>query len=112
MAKRMRVEIVADILDGCRKESSRTAIMYHCNLSFESTTKYLAWLTLIELLWKEPSTRKYQITTKGKRFLTCWSDTSRLLQVENQNESKWMMPQAEQSLSAAKFYSQTEIQSG
>ncbi len=96
MRKRMPVEIFAEILDGCREESSKTKIMYRSNLSFEGATKFLASLTLMGLLWKEPSTRKYQITTKGKRFLTCWSETSKLLQIEKQKESKWMIPQTEQ----------------
>jgi hypothetical protein len=70
--------------------------MYRSNLSFESVTKYLAWLTSIGLLQKEPSTRKYQTTKKGKELLFCWSETCKLLRMERQKTAKSMMPRAEQ----------------
>ena len=96
MRKRMPVEIFAEILDGCREESSKTKIMYRSNLSFDGATKFLASLTLMGLLWKEPSTRKYQTTPKGKRFLSCWSETYKLLQIEKQDGRKWVIPQTQE----------------
>jgi len=93
MGKRMPVEIVAEILDRCLEENPKTRIMYLSNLSFGGITKYLAWLTSSGLLQKDLLTRKYQTTTKGKKLLSCWSETCKLLQIEKQNKTKWMTPQ-------------------
>jgi predicted transcriptional regulator len=93
MSKRMPVEIIAEILEQCLAENSKTRIMYRSNLSFEGVTKYLAWLTSIGLLEKDPSTRKYQTTPKGEELLSCWSETCKLLEIEKQNRRTELIPE-------------------
>jgi predicted transcriptional regulator len=66
--------------------------MYRSNLSFEGVTKYLAWLTSIGLLQKDPSTRKYQTTPKGEDLLSSWSETCKLLEIRKQNEAIGLIP--------------------
>lgn len=80
----MPVEIIADILEQCLQQNSKTRIMYRSNLSFEGVNKYLIWLTSIGLLERDSSTRKYQTTMKGEELLAGWSEMCRLLQIEKQ----------------------------
>lgn len=58
MSKRMPVEIIAEIMDQCLEENSKTRIMYRSNLRFQGVNKHLKWLTLIGLLQRDPSTLK------------------------------------------------------
>jgi predicted transcriptional regulator len=70
---RNRLEITANILELAKEGSRKTRIMYLGNLSFDLVQKYLGQLQqngLIEVKSTESGERIYNITTRGKQFLT------------------------------------------
>lgn len=72
---RGKIEILADILRACRDRSSKTSIVYSANLSFQQGARYLETLQEKGLIKSsEYSTKKYQITDRGKRFLSIFSN--------------------------------------
>lgn len=75
----MAFEIMADILNRCFEQSSKTRIMYRSNLSYEAANRYINTLTSLELLRRNRSSRKYQTTSKGEEFLMRWSGLNEFL---------------------------------
>lgn len=65
------MEIFHEILSACRKPSSRTRIVYRCNLSFGMLKKYLDVLTEMGLIGLADGEANglYQATNKGKEFV-------------------------------------------
>lgn len=53
--------------------------MYHAILNFKQVTDYTAFLTEEGLLTYLKQDRKYAITDRGRRFLTLFKETNKLL---------------------------------
>jgi predicted transcriptional regulator len=66
---RSKEEIVANILKAASKNATKTRIMRTCYISYELLQKYLNHATISGLLFQDPRTNKYHITSKGTQFL-------------------------------------------
>lgn len=68
------------ILQAVEREAlTRSKIMYHAILNFKQVTDYTAFLTEEGLLTYLKQDRKYAITDRGRRFLTLFKETNKLL---------------------------------
>ncbi len=78
---RSRIEIMASILKKARKGTKKTHIMNHCNLSFRQLQRYLGAMRTRGLLKRENdgSHTLFEITRKGRKFLTRYSRIALLL---------------------------------
>jgi len=77
---RSRIEIVAKILEIAREGSRKTRIMYLGNLSFDLVQKYLRQLEqlgLLEVKQTGAGERIYNITPRGREFLTDFEELQR-----------------------------------
>jgi len=69
---RNRMEIVADLLTIAKARTLKTHLMYKANLSYLMVTEYLDLLRSSELIREveaEGTTRKYETTEKGLKYL-------------------------------------------
>lgn len=68
------------ILQAVEREAlTRSKIMYRAILNFKQVTDYTAFLTEEGLLTYLKQDRKYAITDRGRRFLTLFKETNKLL---------------------------------
>ena len=70
--RRDRLHIIAELLKIAKNKSLKTQLMYGANLSFAQLKDYLSFLISTELLKvvKEDGRKFYEITFKGRDFLT------------------------------------------
>jgi len=80
MAKRISLEIMAEILSLCEQPQTKTRVMYGTNLSWKMLQKYLSQLQSQGLLEVHHSPVKYATTRKGLRFVEKWIELLDLLQ--------------------------------
>jgi predicted transcriptional regulator len=66
---RSKEEIVANILKAASKNATKTRIMHTCYISYELLQRYLNYATISGLLFCDPRTNRYHITSKGTQFL-------------------------------------------
>ncbi len=78
MAKRNRLEIMAEILSLCKQPQTKTKVMYGTNLSYKMLQKYLSQLQSRGLLEVHHSLTKYMTTQKGLDFLEKWRELEEL----------------------------------
>ena len=69
MAKRIGLEIMAEILILCKQPQTKTRVMYRTNLSWRMLQKYLSELQSRGLLEEVQSLTKYATTKKGLKFV-------------------------------------------
>jgi predicted transcriptional regulator len=74
MAKRRRIDIVADILDVAIRGAKKTKIMRNANLSFNILQRYLEDTLGIGFL--RLNDRSYETTEKGREFLEMYTQFS------------------------------------
>ena len=74
---RNRVEIIADILNVVGDGARKTQIMYKGNLSYKLLTRYLREVIGAGLVCAGERASIYQLTEKGKMFLTDFKDYSK-----------------------------------
>ena len=67
---RSKEEIVANILMAASKNGTKTRIMHTCYISYDLLQKYLNYATISGLLFRDPTTSRYHITSKGTQFLS------------------------------------------
>ncbi len=80
MKTRGSTEIIGLILQSVEREAlTRSKIMYKAMLNFKQVTDYTALLTGEGLLTYQGEERKYAITDRGRRFLTLFEETNKLL---------------------------------
>ncbi len=79
MAKRIGLEIMAEILILCKQPQTKTRVMYRTNLSWRMLQKYLSQLQSRELLEIHHSLTKYITTRKGLKFVEKWRELVDLL---------------------------------
>ncbi len=79
MAKRDRVEIMAEILDLCLKPQTKTQVMYGTNLSWKMLQHYLSQLQSLNLLKTHDKSTKYMTTKRGQDFVEKWNELQKLL---------------------------------
>jgi predicted transcriptional regulator len=79
MAKRIGLEIMAEILILCKQPQTKTRVMYRTNLSWRMLQKYLSQLQSRELLEIHHSLTKYTTTRKGLKFVEKWRELVDLL---------------------------------
>jgi predicted transcriptional regulator len=79
MAKRINLEITAEILSFCRKPRTKTHVMYNTNLSWRILQKYLSQLQSLGLLKVHHSVTKYATIQKGLKFVEKWRELVALL---------------------------------
>ncbi len=82
MRKKTHLEIVAEILDFCRKPQYKSNIMAHSNLSWRIFKKYLSMLESNGFLQARDNPVKYATTSKGRMFTRKWNEIVRLLESE------------------------------
>jgi predicted transcriptional regulator len=66
---RSKEEIVANILKAASKNGTKTRIMHTCYISYDLLQKYLNYASISGLLFYDPRTNRYHITSKGTQFL-------------------------------------------
>ena len=66
---RSKEQIVANILKTASNNATKTRIMHTCYISYDLLQKYLNYATISGLLFHDPRTNKYHITSKGTQFL-------------------------------------------
>ena len=81
MAKRIRLEITAEILSLCRKPQAKTRVMYRTNLSWRMVQRYLSQLLSQGFLEVQHSPTRYVTTQKGLKFVEKWRDLVELIQL-------------------------------
>jgi predicted transcriptional regulator len=81
MAKRISLEIMAEILSLCKQPQVKTKVMYGVNLSWLMVEKYLSQLQSMGLLEVHRSLTRYATTQKGLKFVEKWSELVELLQL-------------------------------
>ena len=69
--------IIADILNIVKEGARKTQIMYKGNLSYKLLTRYLGEVVDSGLVIVGENASLYQLTKKGKAFLTNFEDYSR-----------------------------------
>jgi predicted transcriptional regulator len=74
---RGRIDIIADILKVAEATVKKTQIMYRANLSYTVLQKYLAELTESSLLAYEDKKQSYNLTNKGREYLTLYKEYSK-----------------------------------
>jgi len=79
MARRINLEIMAEILSLCRQPQTKTRVMYQTNLSWRMLNKYLYQTRSLGLLEVHHSLTKYVTTPKGLKFLEKWRELVELL---------------------------------
>ena len=78
-SKRTKIEILAEILEVCRKPAVKTKVMYKTNLSYTIMQKSVRQLLKLELLEFDEMAKKYQASEKGLEFLKRYSAVVELL---------------------------------
>jgi predicted transcriptional regulator len=66
---RSKEEIVANVLKASRNSATKTRIMRTCYISYHLLQKYLGYATVKGLLFRDPASNKYHITSKGIQYL-------------------------------------------
>jgi predicted transcriptional regulator len=66
---RSKEEIVANILKAARNNATKTRIMRTCYISYKLLQKYLNYATVSGLLFYDPRSNGYHITSKGIQYL-------------------------------------------
>ena len=80
MAKRIGLEIMAEILGLCKQTQTKTRVMYRTNLSWKMLQKYLSELQSRGLLEEvHHSGTKYATTRKGLKFVEKWRELAEFL---------------------------------
>ncbi len=79
MKKRTELQIMVDMLNFCKQPKSKTNVMYHSNLSWKQSKKYLSELTAKKLLQVHHSPIKYATTQKGMTFVQKYNNLIALL---------------------------------
>ncbi len=77
--RRDSVDILAEILELCRKPCLKTNIMHKANISYVSLIGFLKQLRKLKLLGFSRDTNQYQTTEKGLEFLRRYSALRELL---------------------------------
>ena len=79
--KRIRLEIIAEILGLCRKPQNKTRVMHRANLSWRMVQRYLSQLQSQGFLEVQHSPIKYVTTQKGLKFVEKWRELAELTQL-------------------------------
>lgn len=66
---RSKEEIVANVLHAARNSATKTRIMRSCYISYHLVQKYLSYATVKGLLFRDPRSNKYYVTSKGIQYL-------------------------------------------
>jgi predicted transcriptional regulator len=68
-AKRSQFKMLAEVLELCRKPTTKTQIMHKTNMSYSGMQKFLRHLLKFELLRPSDDSTKYITTEKGLEFI-------------------------------------------
>lgn len=83
MRRRSRMDVIMDMLRKAQIETSKTKLMYRCNLNFNSFNRYFEELLdkglLVEVRHNPSGTVLYKTSEKGKRLLRALVEVFRLL---------------------------------
>lgn len=82
--RRNFLQILAQILEFCRKPRSKIRVMQNISTSFKLTEKYLLKLKKLGLLEETKSGKNYATTKKGKKYLEIWAQLTELLKFEDE----------------------------
>lgn len=69
MKYRSRMEIITQILEIARQETSKTKIMYGAYITYSQLNEYMPFLLENKLLMRKEGTELYRLTEKGYRML-------------------------------------------
>ncbi len=79
-ARRGRLDIVAEILEFCDAQKTKTSIMYNTNLNYAQLKKQIDLLVTQGLLVK--NSNKFCTSQKGQRFLILFNELNNLIEQE------------------------------
>jgi predicted transcriptional regulator len=79
-ARRGKLDIVAEILQFCDEQKTKTSIMYNTNLNYAQLKKQLETLVTQGLLIK--NSNKFCTTQKGRRFIILFNELNTLIEQE------------------------------
>jgi predicted transcriptional regulator len=68
-AKRSQFKKLAEVLELCRKPTTKTQIMHKTNMSYSGMQKFLRHLLELELLRSSDDSTKHITTEKGLEFI-------------------------------------------
>ncbi len=71
--KRVGLEIIAEILELCKKPQPKTRVMYKTDVSYKTLQNYLSQLLSLKFLEVHHSRTTYQTTERGLVFLRKWN---------------------------------------
>ena len=77
--KRAHIEIIAEILNLCRKPTAVTRIMHKTNTSYAAMQQFLTQLQKAKLLKLDNDTKEYETTEKGLEYIKRYSTLQELL---------------------------------
>ena len=77
--RRPKVQIIAEILDFCKKPRYKTNVMEEINLSWGLLQKYLSYLESLGFLKIQQNSRKLVTTQEGLEFVRRWKDMMDLI---------------------------------
>ena len=80
--RRTYLEIIASILDVCRRGTRRTRVMGQCNMSSRQLTGYLDMMLKANLLSIQNDSRfpLFRVSGKGKYFLKAYNSMMNILE--------------------------------
>ena len=80
--RRTQLKIIASILDACCYRTSKTHVMYQCNMSSKQLEVYLDVILKANLLLVENDCRslRFRVSGKGKDFLKAYSSMMTILE--------------------------------
>ncbi len=71
--KRVSLEIMAEILELCKKPQPKTKVMHKTDVSYKTLQNYLSQLLSLEFLEVHHSRTTYLTTERGLGFLRQWN---------------------------------------
>lgn len=83
--KRGKIDVMKNILDSIKGPTRKTKIMYKANLSYRMVNAYLGLMSSIGLIILEKNGgnyTSYNITPKGQKFLTKYSELKQLYSLD------------------------------
>ncbi|MCW4024739.1 MAG: winged helix-turn-helix domain-containing protein [Candidatus Bathyarchaeota archaeon] len=79
-SRRGKLDIVAEILQFCSEQKTKTSVMYNTNLNYAQLKKQLDILVTQGLLIK--NSNKFCTTQKGQRFIILFNELNALIEQE------------------------------
>ncbi len=87
MKYRSRADIIDAILRSVGAGSSKTRIMYKAYVSYGQAEEYLSFLLEKGMIFREPETQLFKLSTKGLQFMHAYDEISELIPLPQQEDN-------------------------